>query len=425
MSLIALAHVLNDKEVTKEKGWEHGYRLIDASTEELLDISVDRLIVKIADNSINVSNLKVTDNNGIEVLYLETCVWDDLATIGVSKDEEYVVKVHGVNKNASVKEMLFILSQGNLADDDIGLLRITDIFGHRILQVCFQELFEIEKKIVNKSAERLYDVGECRTYNLCGVYNAEARDFANRSKLLAGDKLYFADKLDGGVRLYGVESRGERLIIPDFITEIKAYTRLTESNVKRITLGKGVKVLDLSVFYEVELEELELNEGLEEIRSGAFWEWTLHGDLVIPSSLKKVGRFGLGQITCNGLVVKADKMSLEGDKKRDTDDWLSDWYRYSFGECKLAIVREAAFIFIERQLGYNRRLKKMRENTRGSEDWIQDTINKFNTTPRENWRPDVLGKLSDKQLSRLLEETFKILYNSGFSEENEIEVEII
>lgn len=90
--------------------------------------------------------------------------------------------------------------------------------------------------------------------------------------------------------LYGTQL--QELILPDSVEELGEYALAWSPKLRKIVFGKGMKVMkDNAISSMPALEELQLNEGLEEIGFMGITYCDIMTSLTIPSTVKRIGSF--------------------------------------------------------------------------------------------------------------------------------------
>lgn len=303
MGIIAIARVRNIREIAESRGWEQGYRLIDATTHEVSDISEAELIKKLSEKQITVANLTFLDCYGViavQAKYSSEEVGFPLIAIDVFGE-------HLENENG--KDRRFILNCCPILDGQ--LLTLCNCFGADIRVVFGNQIADIKRAakslfILNKIGGE--DLGAVMCTDITKyLRNKEVAEYITRSKLIGLTPMYLCDTLDsdGAYLIKASKDYSGTVEIPDFIEEIGTYAFANVPRIKRIKLGKGVKVIHTGAFWDVRLEQFELNEGLQEIRYAALRGAKIDGDLVIPKSIQSVNTSAFNMLECQDFVLQS------------------------------------------------------------------------------------------------------------------------
>ena len=119
---------------------------------------------------------------------------------------------------------------------------------------------------------------------------------------------------DGALVLYPGEKKDEEYDIPDGTKEIKEYAFIGFNNyLKKVKLPESLTIIGSGAFIGcMELTEVEFNEGLKTIESGAFSMVPLR-NISLPSSIEEIGDYAFEVGDGFGEIVLPDSLSSLGE----------------------------------------------------------------------------------------------------------------
>ncbi|HLS65773.1 MAG TPA: leucine-rich repeat domain-containing protein, partial [Pseudogracilibacillus sp.] len=105
---------------------------------------------------------------------------------------------------------------------------------------------------------------------------------------------------------------------------------IKKNKLKKVEIPSNVKEIEPGAFFNVDLEELILHEGLEGIGEWAF----AHNTLVtveIPSSMEYVGYYAFGQNDIKDMIIKAEEIFIRENAFDDNQTNSKDLTIYGYG----------------------------------------------------------------------------------------------
>lgn len=301
MSLLAIAHVVNDGVVERQKGWKEGLRIIDTLTEETRDLPYN-IIEEGIKEGIQIANVKLGEQ-GINIIFNKNP--------GGYPLEFPIVKVAAGGKQSLVgkdrrsrENSLFILRCS--PPDVVGP------FNNIVCRVCSGLGTEVKQVLRNRvdftlvlNYDRREDEitgAECTALSETGIFHKEAREYVTRASMLGMMHAIMVDGLDSGAMVLGIApGAGRELEIPDYVTEIYKSALWHQKDIDRIIVSGSVKDIESFTFNRVVTKEIILKEGVASIEDEAFTNCSVDR-VVIPKNTKiEMGAFKL--LKCKELVL--------------------------------------------------------------------------------------------------------------------------
>lgn len=347
MPLLAIARVVNDEQVAKEKGWTQGLRIIDTDTEELRDVPNILVVEGMREKGIKIRN----------VLSLSMSYGDRIIPFISSKAVRKVFPILSVTNKREVlaenenDKTLFVTSVYE-TEDAISikrLFRVCDGTGKNFVTVSGAEIGRQYSRIMN-CGDREEFIGYCiKKKGRPPVTNLKANELMKRQKLLGINYLNLIDTFQGGVELSEVlmDMSGD-MNVPGCVTCIGENAFFNKGIGGIVKIGDNVKYIDEWAFSESRLGGIEIGSSVEDIDFMSFNGCQVKGSLVVPSNIKRIDKKAFVELRCDNLVincVEPFKWNVGKEASGLRECCLVDWYISAEGDRRLTICRKAAEYF--------------------------------------------------------------------------------
>lgn len=234
--------------------------------------------------------LEKTDDNTYDIIFADA---NELTSLMIQGN---INSIYGISNSATESGGTEILAIPDIMITDFGSSTNEIILGDYCLNFSIypsgKTNFNIPNNVV-KIAEKCF-----YSNPLTFDYNFSLTGLGNIKDINSQTYYNFTNTMSGGTITYTVSS-GDPETYDDLIKCIEGVVyskneKYTSSTTRSITLSSNVRYLANSVFSKTPLNNIILNEGLEKIGDSALLDVSVLTDLVIPSTVKEIGKLAFG-----------------------------------------------------------------------------------------------------------------------------------